>query len=237
MNYFWPYSHMQCISLLFFIFQEWKSDRFGHSDPQMCSYYNTYFLTKAITVHSLWTAVDQTLMASSIEMIQLFLFFPLCHVLNYWILKYGFLSGIYSTNLTTTHIIFKNIMYNHVWWLILVFQHSRSWGRKIIIVCKQLDLPVSFSTVGLQSDKLSPKKCSSPVKNGKNDLHRHLSKRRNTSGQQMHGKCSLSLTIRNIQTKIMRRYYLIKVRMATLTKIRSNKGCQTFKEKKCYTPW
>lgn len=53
----------------------------------------------------------------------------------------------------------------------------------------------------------------------------------------MHGKCSLSLAIRKIQIKIMRRYYLTKVRMATLTKIRSNKGCQTFKEKKCYMPW
>lgn len=204
MDYFWPYSHMQCISLLFFIFQEWKSDRFSHSDPQMCSYYNTYFLTKAITVHSLWTAVDQTLMASSTEMIQLFLFFfPLCHVLNYWILKYCFLSGIFSTNLATIHIILKKMSSTTICGgLYLYSQHSRSWGRRIITVRKHLGLPVSFSTVGLQSEKLLPKKCSSPVKNGKLIYIGICQK----EGIQVVSKCTEMLTVINYQENTNQNY-------------------------------
>lgn len=59
-------------------------------------------------------------------------------------------------------------------------------------------------------------------------------KRSNANGQQIHGKCSMSITIRKIQIKIIVRCYLTEVRTATLTKL-SNKGCQGYKEKMLHT--
>ena len=71
--------------------------------------------------------------------------------------------------------------------------------------------------------QLNIRETNSPIKNWSEDLNRHFSKEKVQMANKHMKRCSALLTIREMQIRTIRRYYLTPVRMAIIKKSINNK--------------